>query len=153
MKSIKNNYLVFNNKYGIISSVGSQVIPFEYDDISYWNDTSYIAKKDNKFYLVDLNNNILNDFSSYSKITEDQTQIIKVDTDEGYGIYSSDYGEILKPVYNYIDQLNINNDIFFLAKREISDANLLINLLVDNEGKIILNQALDLNDLEMIICE
>ena len=86
-------------------------------------------------------------------ITDDEIQIIKVGTDEGYGIYSSSHGEILKPVYNYIDQLNIDNDIFFLAKREISDANLLINLLVDNKGKIILNQALDLNDLEMIICE
>ena len=153
LKSIKNNYLVFNNKYGVVSSVGSQVIPFEYDDISYWNDTSYIAKKNNEFYFIDSNNNILNDFSSYSMITDDEIQIIKVGTDEGYGIYSSSHGEILKPVYNYIDQLNIDNDIFFLAKREISDANLLINLLVDNNGKIILNQALDLNDLEMIICE
>ena len=68
-------------------------------------------------------------------------------------ILDRSYGEILKPVYNSISQLSIDNKIYFLAKREILDASLLINLLVDSKGKIILNQALDLEDAIKISCE
>ena len=152
LKSIGNNYVAYKGKFGVISGDGSQLIPFDYDEIIYWNDTSYIAKKNNRFYLLDSNNNNTTNFNSYSTLS-DNIQMIKVNTNEGYGIYSSCHGEILKPVYNSISQLNIDNKIYFLAKREILDASLLINLLVDSKGKIILNQALDLEDASKISCE
>ena len=67
LKSIGNNYVAYKGKFGVISSDGSQLIPFDYDEIIYWNDTSYIAKKNNRFYLLDSNNNnitkILENFS------------------------------------------------------------------------------------------
>ena len=44
-------------------------------------------------------------------------------------------------------------DITFLAKREISEANLVINLLINEKGEIILNQALNFNDLSLVSCD
>ena len=48
---------------------------------------------------------------------------------------------------------DLDGTVYFLAKREISEANLIINLLVDEKGNIILNQALNFNDLSIISCD
>ena len=57
------------------------------------------------------------------------------------------------PVYNSIKTYKIEDSYYFLAKREISEANLIINLLVDEKGNIILNQALSFDAISQISCD
>ena len=128
-------------------------MPYEYDEIELWNDSSFIAKTTEGFHFVDLNRNMFGDFSSYSFISNEQKNIIQVNSDSGKGIYSTSHGEILKPVYDNIVTTRVNDDLFFLARREISDAGLLINLIVNQKGEIIVNQALDIKDSNKIVCE
>ncbi len=128
-------------------------MPYEFDEIELWNDSSFIGKNTDGFHFVDLNRNKFGDFTSYSFISNEQKNIIQVNSDSGKGIYSTSHGEILKPVYDNIITTRVNDDLFFLARREISDAGLLINLIVNQKGEIIVNQALDINDSNKIVCE
>ena len=57
------------------------------------------------------------------------------------------------PAYNAINSFNVNGSYFFLAKREITEADLLINLLVNDKGEVILNQALKLDAISVINCD
>ena len=57
------------------------------------------------------------------------------------------------PAYNSIKSFNVNGSYFFLAKREITEADLLINLLVNDKGEVILNQALKLDAISVINCD
>ena len=84
---------------------------------------------------------------------DDENGIIEVNGEDGFGIYSKFYGEVLEPVYNSIQKLELDNKIYFLAKRQIPEAKLLINLLVDFRGEVVINQALDLNDISLINCK
>ena len=77
-------------------------MPYEYDEIALWNDSSFIVKNSNKFYFIDLDGNKFGDFKSYSYISNDQKSIIQVISDSGKGIYSKTHGEILKPLYDNI---------------------------------------------------
>ena len=52
-----------------------------------------------------------------------------------------------------VQKLELENKIYFLAKRQIPEAKLLINLLVDYHGEVVINQALDLNDISLINCD
>ena len=52
-----------------------------------------------------------------------------------------------------VKSYNLNGRFYFLAKREISEANLVINLLINEKGEIILNQALNFNDLSIVSCD
>ena len=91
--------------------------------------------------------------SLVKKYLDENNYLIIIQTEEGYGIYSSSYGGILIPAYNSIKSFNLNGRYYFLAKREISEANLLINLLINEKGEIILNQALNFNDLSLVFCD
>ena len=153
LESIGNYYKGFEGKYGILDVEGRVIVPYEYDEVELWNDSSFIVKNTEGFHFVDLNRNKFSDFTSYSFISNEQKNIIEVNSDSGKGIYSTSHGEILKPVYDNIVTTRVNDDLFFLARREISDAGLLINLIVNQKGEIIVNQALDIKDSNKIVCE
>jgi len=153
LESIGNYYKGFEGKYGVLDVEGRVIVPYEYDEVELWNDSSFIVKNTEGFHFVDLNRNKFGDFSSYSFISNEQKNIIQVNSDSGKGIYSTSHGEVLKPVYDNIVTTRVNDGLFFLARREISDAGLLINLIVNQKGEIIVNQALDINDSNKIVCE
>ena len=143
-----------NNLYGIIDTNGEQILSGIYDDIRYLNDSLFILIKEKKYTLFDvLNSDNLIEFENYSFTGNGSNNFILIQTEEGFGVFSVSHGEILMPVYNSIKTLDLDGAVYFLAKREISEANLIINLLVDEKGNIILNQALNFNDLSIIFCD
>ena len=156
LKPIGKNYFKVNNNnlYGIIDANGEQILSGIYDDIRYLNDSFFILFKEKKYTLFDvLNSDNLIEFENYSFTGNESNNFILIQTKEGFGVFSVSDGEILMPVYNSIKTLDLDGAIYFLAKREISEANMVINLLVDEKGNIILNQALNLNDLSIISCD
>ena len=143
-----------NNLYGIIDTNGEQILSGIYDDIRYLNDSLFILIKEKKYTLFDvLNSDNLIEFENYSFTGNGSNNFILIQTEEGFGVFSVSHGEILMPVYNSIKTLDLDGAVYFLAKREISEANLIINLLVDEKGNIILNQALNYSDLSIISCD
>ena len=148
------NYAALNEKFALISGDGEVILPQEYDKISDWNDSTVFVSYDGVNAIVDLESKeVIHEFSSYDFIGDDENGIIEVNGEDGFGIYSKFHGEVLEPVYNSIQKLELENKIYFLAKRQIPEAKLLINLLVDYHGEVVINQALDLNDISLINCE
>ena len=102
------------------------------------NDSLFILIKEKKYTLFDvLNSDNLIEFENYSFTGDGSNNFILIQTEEGFGVFSVSDGEILMPVYNSIKTLDLDGTVYFLAKREISEANLIINLLVDEKGNII----------------
>ena len=156
LKPIGENYYAFvnNNKYGVIDVNGKEILSNEYDKINYWNDSLVILNNDKTFSLFNLliSESII-EFEGFSYVDNDNRNFISIQTADGFGIYSKSGAEILMPVYNSIKTFKIEDSYYFLAKREISEANLIINLLVDEKGNIILNQALSFDAISQISCD
>lgn len=154
IQPIGGNYfkVSIDNSYGIIDDRGNQILN-GFDDIKLWGDSLFIIFQNQEYTLYNVfKSEKIIGFESYSFVRNDSNEFIKIQTDEGYGIYSS-HGEILMPAYNSIKSFNINGSYYFLAKREIAEANLLINLLVDDSGEVILNQALNLEAISIVTCD
>jgi len=142
-----------DNSYGLIDEDGNQILS-GYEDIKFWNDSLFILSQNQEYTLYNVfKMEKVIEFENFSFINNETIDIIKIKTKEGYGIYSSIYGEILMPVYDSIESFYVDGRNYFLAKREISEANLLINLLVNKIGEVILNQALDLETISLIGCD
>ena len=85
-----------NDYYGIIDSVGNEILNFEFDRIIEWNDTLVIAKKNDSFSMINIkNSSTIIEFNRFSFIRENGNKLIEVFSKDGYGIYSSVFGEIL----------------------------------------------------------
>ena len=156
IQPIGDNYykVKYGNLFGMIDQDGNQILSGTYDDIRYWSDSLFIVSENKRSSLFDTQSlEKIIDLISYSFVSNENKDFILIQTEEGYGIYSSSYGEILTPAYNSIKSFNLNGRYYFLAKREISEANLVINLLINEKGEIILNQALNFNDLSLVSCD
>ena len=142
-----------NDYYGIIDSVGNEVLNFEFDRIIEWNDTLVIAKKNDSFSIINIkNNSIIIEFNSFSFIRENGNKLIEIFSKDGYGIYSSIFGEILMPKYDDINKIQMNDTFYFVARQSLDEAMLLVNLVIKENGKIIKNQAMDLSYYNSLNC-
>ena len=85
-------------------------------------------------------------------LKENGEKIIKIQTSNGEGILSNTKKEILSPIYNQIKVINILESTLYIAQQILNEADLLINLYVTSDGKIIKNQALKINEKNKIEC-
>ena len=123
------------------------------DNIEYWNDSSTIVFKDGKIALYTLGSQekIL-EFDSY-KIIDDSLGIMMIESEGGYGLYSSKSGIILNSSYDQIITLDDGGgNIFFKALQLMQDAQLLVSIIIDKEGNIIINQGLDIRLKDKLLC-
>ena len=123
------------------------------DNIEYWNDSSTIVFKDGKIALYTLGSQekIL-EFDSY-KIIDDSLGIMMIESEGGYGLYSSKSGIILNSSYDQIITLDDGGgNIFFKALQLMQDAQLLVSIIIDKEGNIIINQGLDIKLKDKLLC-
>ena len=150
----ENLYLVYDGNYGLLDKEGNGLLPIEYNNIEFWSDSTVLVEKGSAFKVVDVySQKIYHEFNSYKTLQNGDQKIIQVLSDDGIGILSNVFGMILKPNYDEIRMIDYDNKIYFNGRQSIEEAKLLVNLLVDDQGKIIINQALNLDMEANFSCE
>ena len=150
----ENLYLVYDGNYGLLDKEGNGLLPIEYNNIEFWSDSTVLVEKGSAFKVVDVySQKIYYEFNSYETLQNGDHKIIQVLSDDGIGILSNVFGMILKPNYDEIRMIDYDNKIYFNGRQSIEEAKLLVNLLVDDQGKIIINQALNLDMEANFSCE
>ena len=150
----ENLYLVNDSNYGLIDKEGNVLLPVEYNNIQFWSDSTVLVERENIFKVIDVySKKISHEFNSYKTLLNGKHKIIQISSDNGIGILSNTYGMILKPNYDEIRMIDYDKKTYFNGRQSIEEAKLLVNLLVDDQGKIIINQALNLDIRANFSCE
>ena len=142
-------------RFGIIDFNGNIILPFEYQSIQFWNSNSVILKKSDKYsiYNIETKNELIGNINKISLIKDNDEKVIKIETSSGMGVVSNIKQEILSPIYDNIQIVNYLSSSFYIAKQLLNEANLLVNLYVDSNGKIIKNQALKIDEKNKLECQ
>ena len=150
----KNQYLVENNEgKSLVKSNGDELIS-KFQSIDYLNDSLVILSREGvrTIYSLISQNSIL-EFDSF-EIIDDSLGIILIKLEDEYGLFSTDKGFILNLAYDQItDIIDSDGNRLFKAIQIIPDAELLVNIIVNSDGKIILNQGIELGLLDRINCD
>lgn len=135
----------------LINSSGEMVLsPSE--RVQYWNDTSAVVYRDGESAIVTFGDEEkIIEFNSY-EFVDDSSQVMMIKSDDGFGLYTSKSGLILNPAYDQINRLDDELFSVFKAVQIMTDARLLVNIIVDSEGEIIINQGLDIKMRDKVLC-
>ena len=135
----------------LINSSGEMVLsPSE--RVQYWNDTSAVVYRDGESAIVTFGDEEkIIEFNSY-EFVDDSSQVMMIKSDDGFGLYTSKSGLILNPAYDQINRLDDELFSVFKAVQIMTDARLLVNIIVDSEGEIIVNQGLDIKMRDKVLC-
>ena len=135
------------------SNSKNEILLSSWDKVEYWNDSSAVVYKDDfiGLYTLGKEEKII-EFDSY-KIIDESKGIMMIESEEGYGLYSSESGIILNSSYDQIQTLrDEEGNIYFKALQLMPDAQLLVSIIINSEGKIIINQGLDMKLRDKLFC-
>lgn len=145
-----------NGAYGIINKYNEEVIPFEFEEIKYWNDSSAFIKKDFDWKLYNMRSNeiIIEHIKSVENISVSSEEIIaKMLLNNNFGLISNTRGNIIPAVYQDIRNMGTQESPFYLAEKNIEEADFYVTIYYNGDGEIIYKQAYEADDFDKIYCE
>ncbi|MEM6829089.1 MAG: WG repeat-containing protein [Bacteroidota bacterium] len=149
------NYLVKSEgMFGVLNPSNELVIPTDYDEIRYWNDTSYLVKKE-AWYFINQNNEQIGDpFDYLSELSKSGDESIFEYIKHGkYGLLSSKSGFLLEPEFTEIVNLGSSEEPLFMADQHLKTAQLHVVSYVNANGKLIMSKAYRKSDFDKLLCE
>ncbi len=149
----KGMYKVSSEEGVLITNSDGKILLSSSDRIEFWNDSLAIVFNEGNIALYNLykEEKVL-EFDSY-KVINESNGIMMIQSEDGYGLYSSESGIILNSSYDQILTLDDGEgNIFFKALQLMQDAQLLVSIIVDYEGNIIINQGIDIKLKDKLLC-
>lgn len=156
LKQIGDYYLTKKDgKFGVIDRAKAEVISFKYDEISQWNDTSYLVRIGDQHMIIDpLEKPILEAIESLVILNSNEIHdIYRFVKDGKYGLISTQYGEILTPDYTDIFNIGSAKSPLIFADQHLDKARFHVVSYVDERGKLIHSKAYTREEFDGILCD
>ncbi|MFY0607871.1 MAG: WG repeat-containing protein [Cyclobacteriaceae bacterium] len=144
-----------SGKLGVIDPKENFLIPAQYDEIQYWNDTAIWVKEQEVWSLMTFDQElVLTGIKSLKPWLKNSTQEIWMAFGEdGYGLYGTEQGEILPLQYNEIINVGTDEQPVFFAEQHLKTASLFVVTYFNLEGETIRSQAYRPDEYDLIYCE
>ena len=145
-----------NNLYGLIDHEGRIILPFEFDQIQYWNSTSALVKKEYQWIIYNIQDNqpIIDKISQYTKLNATENlQIMRIFKENGFGILHNKKGELIPPSFYNVYQVQHQNTMLYIAEKYIEEADFYVVIYYDIDGNIVFKHAMEAKHYQMVNCE
>lgn len=144
------------SKEGLVDYTGKTVLPLEYDKVLPWTDSLVMARKNGMWAIStpDGKNSLFTPFINYQVERSDKEEtVLKIYTNEGYGILSNKRGIVLKPTYN--DLINLGSDVhpLYFAEKHVKEAEFFVVIYADANGAPFKSQAFRAGEYDKIFCQ
>ena len=156
ISKINDHYLVKKEgNYGLIDANEEEIISLSYEDIKYWNDTSFLVTQEKEQFLISISEEVLSDpISKLALLFEDQNESIYKFIQKGaFGLMSNQNGVILKPQYSEIVNIGDEEQPLFFADQHLSEAGFHVVSYVNISGELVFSKAYRKEEFDKILCE
>lgn len=146
---------VQNKKTGLIDRQNNSVIPFKYEAIRYFNDSSAWVKTHEEWSLLNFINKklILEGITDVEENTVINDQYVIFSSNKGKGVIHRKNGTIISNTFNEIVNIGSEYSPVFLAEKFIEEADYYVIVIYNKDGTIIFRNAYDNIAYEHILCE
>ena len=156
IQRIGKNYLAKKDgKFGVIDFVKTEILPFEYDEISIWNDSTFLTKMGNSYSIIKATlEPVYDDFQFIKLLTKnDSHSIFRFVKDGKYGLLSNAFGELLEAEFTDILNISTEENPFFFADQHLDKAGFHVVSYINEQGKLVLSKAYTRDEFDKILCD
>ena len=142
-----------DGKFGLIDLKENEIIPFNNQQIIYWNSQQALVQKEDNWYLQSFfgDSTLVKDFEFIINSPVEKRMIFL--GEDGYGLISSQEGIIIDPVFSEIINIGTAEEPFYLASKYMEQAGLHVLVYYNHKGERVRRQALTEEEFDKIICE
>lgn len=143
-----------NGRLGIIDMKNEEVLPFQFDQVNFWNDSLALVKTDNQWAVYNLltRKADLDGISSLKYVSDDINKQAIISKGAQYGVISNQNIELLPPTYDDILNLGTSEQPIYFAEKRVKEADLFVVIYYNGDGEIIHKQTFSEEDYEHIYC-
>lgn len=144
------------NFFGLVDHENNTILPFEFDQIQYWNDASALVKKGYEWIIHNIQGDrpIIDKINQYSKLeVSEDFQVLKIFKENGYGIITNKDGILIPPSYYNIHQIQQQNNTLYVAEKYIEEADFYVVVYYNSDGEIIFKHAMESEYYQNINCD
>lgn len=145
-----------DGKFGLLDRRNNLVAEPVFDEINYWSDTLFFGKEDGYWHLLGIKDQIeiLTEIIAYDYIKNTKEEkVIWYQTADGTGVFHSQLGQIIPPVFNDVYNLGSEDELLYFAERAFPEAGYYIVVYYNAEGQKIKTAAYRSEEFEKVICE
>jgi hypothetical protein len=151
------SYLIASkgNAKGLIGWDNKPVIPFEYEEIRYWNDSTALVKKDFQWMLYNFieKKRLVDRIRDFNWIHDaDDEKILIIRQDNYYGVIHNRKGYILPATYTDIINLGSITRPLYFTEKYVEEASIYVVIYYDSQGRLLRRQVFEADDYDKIYC-
>ena len=145
-----------DGRYGLIDIDENEVLPFEYEDIRFWNDSVVWTQKEKLWTLQNIRTGELVVEEALRINIVFQNGEMKYATyfkGEGLGLIGGSGAVLLKPKFNEITNIGSDEEPIFLVELYSEEANYYVVFYLNKDGERIASNAYTPRQYERLICD
>ena len=155
-------------KVGIIDQQERLLLPFAFESVRYWNDSSALVRYEGQWHIYPLSDEperrlsfdessiLYSGGEEFTPLESESPELLfKIYKSGGYGVLSNQQGELLSPTFDDIRQVQNSQQTqtLFLTEKYVSEAKLHVLIYLDEQGEIIYREAYDPDAYDRLYCE
>ena len=151
-------YLTNDNKKHIIyNKKGEYILTLDgYEQVTYWNDTSFLVKKNKYFHFLDIHNHkSSNNIQGITKIiSNEKEQIWTYISNNRYGLVSTQRGILIEPSFTNILKMRgyKENEVILLGDRSLYGSKYHVISYIDKKGQYIIAKKYKTGEYKKLLC-
>ncbi|MEQ9402137.1 MAG: WG repeat-containing protein [Cyclobacteriaceae bacterium] len=156
IERIGENYLIKKEgKYGLVDSTEATLLDFKYDEIRFWNDSSFLVRNDAEWNFLNTNAEALGEPVEFlTELVSNETESLWKYVREGkFGLLSNQNGVLLEPEFTDIFNVGSETNPVFFADQHLDKAGFHVVSYVNSRGNLILSKAYTKAEFEKILCD
>ncbi len=132
-----------DGKYGIMDTLGKQVLENNYNSILYLNDSMAFVEIENRKSLLHIysKEEIIEGIKLIEKVAFGKTDFYLIRLSTGYGIINSAAQELLPFIFNAIEPITYSNKLLWKAERRIVEMDYQVVAYFDANGELLFREG------------
>ncbi|GJM28226.1 MAG: hypothetical protein DHS20C17_08610 [Cyclobacteriaceae bacterium] len=141
-------------KKGLINHQNKTLLPFEFDDIKQWSDSTVFALKENSWQVMNYFTGevLYQNISGFEWIQSLKNLKAIVKVDQGYGLLDSQQGMLLNPGFNDIINLGTSLEPVYFTEKYIPEADYFVVIYYNQGMDVIRKQVFDSGNYDQVYC-
>lgn len=156
--SYGSRYLIAgkNGLVGLIDRDNKQLLPFEFEEIRYWNDTAAFVRKNFQWIMYNINNGqiLFSRIRNIVRVSLDpREEIVAVRMENDWGVLSNTRGVIVPISFSEVVPIGPADHTVYFTDRFVEEADIHVVIYYDENGKQIRRQVLETESFNRIYCD
>jgi hypothetical protein len=141
--------------YGFIDWENKPIAPFEFDEITFWNDTTALVKKGHNWNLFFITGRkiLLDKIRNLKYISDTKDEKLAIVQQENvFGVLSNRRDFVIPATFSRLSNVGTVDEPVYLTEKHVEEASIFVAIYYDQNGKMLFRQVYEEDDYDRIYC-